>query len=95
MINIGNNNLLETNKIWALADKGDFNAILESLSTSGTADKDLGQVLFSLAGQAVEEKKHNTAIDILIFISQSLENKADAFSLLKKNRRYIHTSFRL
>jgi len=77
-------NILEKNRIWRLADQGDFMAIIESLSVEGVAEKNLGEVLFSLSDQAVDDTKYHTAISILMFILQSLEDSAEAPPLIKK-----------
>ncbi len=77
-------NLPEKKIIWSLADKGNFKAVIEAFLKAGVPDHSIGELLFSFADHAIAENKFATAITILIFLTQTLEDKSEAPPLIKK-----------
>ncbi|WP_158406139.1 glycosyltransferase family protein [Desulfobacula toluolica] len=78
------NKLPEKQVIWSWADNDDFKTVIDLLMESGVPENDIGEMLFRYADQAIAENKLSTAIAILIFLAEALEDKSEAPPLLKK-----------
>lgn len=83
-IQIINKNLPETKTIWTLVDNRDFKAIIDTFLKAGVNEKNIGELFFNYVDQAVSENKFNTAIIILLFLTDALEDKSEALPLFKK-----------
>jgi len=81
---ISDKKTLEQDKIWSLANDGNFQIIIDHLLETGIPDEDIGEVLFKIADQAIEEKQFNSAIAILKFLVNALEDQSEAPPLIKK-----------
>ncbi|OGR20649.1 MAG: hypothetical protein A3J85_07250 [Desulfobacula sp. RIFOXYA12_FULL_46_16] len=74
----------EKDTIWSLADKGDLASVIDLLIKTGAHEEDLGELLFCFGDGALAEKRFTTAIAILVFLTDSLEDKSEALPLFKK-----------
>lgn len=75
--------ILEENDIWLLTKKRDFTSIIAHLLQQGIKNDDLGETLLALANKAQAEGEHEAAKEILYFLTESLEDQAEAPPLFK------------
>ena len=68
---------------WAWVSEKDFEKIISWLTGKGVRDEDLGEVLLSLARQAISGRQLKSARAILLFLVDALEDKSEAPPLLK------------
>lgn len=69
--------------IWAMADENNFEAIITALLKAGVNENSMGEILFTLAKQAITQERLNSGRIILQFLVNSLDNKAETFPLIK------------
>ncbi len=67
-----------------MANENNFQIIIDHLLETGIPENDLGDALFKISDQAIEEKQFTAAIAILNFLVQALEDQSEAPRLLKK-----------
>jgi tetratricopeptide (TPR) repeat protein len=70
-------------QIFYYADKSDFQSLLNLLTEQGAADEDLGEALLEAAKEAVAQSKYDTAIKLLVFLLNALEDQSEAPPVLK------------
>ncbi len=76
--------LIQKELILNLAAKNDFSSIIEQLQQHGVKDDDIGEFLLGYADFAVLENRLHTAIIILKFIAEALEDKSEADALFRQ-----------
>jgi spore maturation protein CgeB/tetratricopeptide (TPR) repeat protein len=79
----GQKKTLACERVFNYADNNDFNSVLLLLSKQGVSDEEFGEVLFAAAKEAIAEGKPETAINILNFLLEALEDESEAPPLVK------------
>jgi len=80
-IQVVDNNVTIHENVFILAQDNNFTEIIESLFVEGVHPDEMGETLFSLAQQAVNNSRFDAAKAILFFLMEALEDKSETPSI--------------